>query len=133
MLDMAEAQPQVERMADYLAGQAGLKTVVNFTGMPLSRDQRAGIVKLIGAEIREIHHPARVDVTQPVRPQVAEIMNRLIDRMRLQHAPRIDYIVPASHSVVAHLIAGAIVAAGDVGVILLRRANGGAVVVGGVE
>lgn len=134
MLDLAQVKPQVESMADYLAANAGLlATVVNFASAPLSRDQRAEIVKHLGVEIRELHHPAQVSFEQPLRPQVSQIMFHLVGRMKAGSIERVDYVIPAQHSAVSHLIA---LTLGDqVGVIWLRRAGEypSVFVLGGVE
>lgn len=134
MLDLAQVQPQVESMADYMAAEAGLlATVVNFSQAPLSREQRSQIVKHLGLEIRELHHPAQVNVDQPLRPQVTQIMFHLVGRMKVERIERVDYIVPASQPAVAHLIALSL--GEQVGVIWLKRTLEFPVsfVLGGVE
>jgi hypothetical protein len=120
MLDMKQVDPQIEAMADYMAARAGLlATVLNFSQSPISRDQRAEIVKAIGVQVRELHHPAHVDTRQPLRPQVQSLVAELMARMSAQHIERVDYIVPANHPAVAHMLG--VVLGNDLAVIWFRR------------
>lgn len=135
MLDMKQVEAQVEEMADYIAAKANrVVSVANFSKAPLSREQHAQIADRLGVKIREIHHPANVDVLSPLRPQVAAIIASLELAAKAVHISTVDYVIPADSPAVVHMIASRI--GPRVGMIWLRPSDDSAndvLVLGGVE
>lgn len=146
MLDLALAQPQVEAMAETLAARktqalelltgTPAKVLVNFSPTLLDPTMRSIIGKQIGAEIIEVHLPAKLDLARPLRPQVAELAQKMVKRLYELQAEALDYIIPPYISAAAHMLAEILNRAdpnNPVGVVWFKQRNQDTIILGGIE
>lgn len=145
MLDLVQAQPHVEDMAAALAQheqflQARLaspagRVLVN-CATPLTNAQTAALEKQLGCQIIEVNFPARFNLELPLRPQVNDLARKIHTRLHTLGAAQLDYLIPPVSAPAAHLLAELFTRAdpaNPVGLVWLRRLEGGQVSLGGVE
>lgn len=146
MLDLTKVEPQVDRMAKYLAenvsfaqallrsGQ-GRQTLVNLAPLPLPAGVLEDLEKALGHSVVEIRFPAQFELDRPLRPQVAALLHKVEARLRILNVTSLDYLVlpelPAAAYLVAEAFTRADAQAGP-GVVWIKRA-GDTMVLGGVE
>jgi hypothetical protein len=146
MLNLTAIAPQVEQIADYVAAReqfaralaAGTSSLILANcAQPLGHDQKAALEKNLGAPVIEINFQTHFDLSHPLRPQVLDLAQKIVRRLKDLGTSQLDYIVPPAHPAAAHLLAQYLTLAdpaNPVGLVWLKRDDDRQTfVLGGVE